>query len=129
MASSARITDPPRTNKDTLIHQAIYLTSPDWLTAPPNAPHNSDARSRIIGESFALALIILITGTRLWVRASRNSIGADDWVIIPGALGCVAYHALDIGSNTVGCVGKHVYDCTYREIIWTRYVSDSAVSF
>lgn len=33
-------------------------------------------------------------------------------------MGAVAYLSLDIVSQTKGCLGKHVYDCTYTEIYW-----------
>ena len=78
----------------------------------------------IVGLSFAIALVMLVTCARLYTRKFRKrAFGADDIVIIPGAIGCVAYLSLIIGQATVGCLGKHLYDCTYEEVGWFAVVS------
>lgn len=33
-------------------------------------------------------------------------------------LGAAVYLSLDITSQTRGCLGKHIYDCTYTELYW-----------
>lgn len=33
-------------------------------------------------------------------------------------MGAIAYLSLDIVSQTKGCLGKHIYDCTYTEVYW-----------
>lgn len=33
-------------------------------------------------------------------------------------MGALAYLSLDIVSQTKGCLGKHLYDCTYTEVYW-----------
>ena len=128
MASSALLTEPPRTYDDELIYRAISYLIPGWTwsSLPSDATYDDFSTTLIIGSSFALALITLITGIRLWARASRHNFGIDDWVIVPGALGCVVYHAIDIASATVGDVGRHDADCTYQQISWGRRVSNDS---
>ena len=83
----------------------------------------------IIGSSFAIALGVIITCARLWVRIFRTrAFGADDVVIIFACIGCVAYLALDIASETAGCLGKHIYNCTYEEFGYFYEVSRSLFS-
>ena len=78
----------------------------------------------IVGGSFAIALAIIITCARLWVRIFRQrAFGADDVVIIFACIGCVAYLAVDIASETAGCLGKHIYNCTYEEFGYFYEVS------
>jgi hypothetical protein len=41
----------------------------------------------VIGASFAIALVVIITSARLLVRKFyTRSFGLDDWVIIPAAV-------------------------------------------
>ena len=83
----------------------------------------------IIGSSFAIALGVIITCARLWVRICRTrAFGADDVVIIFACIGCVAYLAVDIASETAGCLGKHIYNCTYEEFGYLHEVSHSLFS-
>ena len=74
----------------------------------------------IASTSVAIALVILITGTRLGLRVFRKDlkVGLDDFVIVPAALATVAYMALAIGSVVYGGAGKHIYDMTYQELDW-----------
>lgn len=74
----------------------------------------------IASTSVAMALVILITGTRLGLRFFRKDlkVGYDDFAIIPAALATVAYMAIAIASVVYGGAGKHVYDMTYEELDW-----------
>ena len=74
----------------------------------------------IASTSVAMALVIIITGARLYLRYFRKElkVGIDDFVIVPAALATVAYMALAIGLVVYGGVGKHIYDMTYEEINW-----------
>ena len=73
----------------------------------------------IAGSSFAFCLVLLTTGTRLWVRNNRSrALGADDVLIGPAAVGCLAYLSLLIAQESAGRLGKHIYDCTYQEFRW-----------
>lgn len=129
MLKSALLGLPPATNEDKLVYKFLAQSSPRLLKvnpSPPGLPHQDRARGMITGTSFAIAFAIIITCTRIWVRIHRkHAFGADDAVIIPAALGCVAYLSLNIATEAASCLGKHVYDCTYQEFRWFREVSDS----
>ena len=119
MSPSALLGHPPISPNDKLVYKAILETAPNIIKDLPLIPHvsnHSRAPSMIIGSSFAIALAIIITCARLWVRIFRTrAFGADDVVIIFACIGCVAYLAMDIASETAGCLGKHIYNCTYEE--------------
>lgn len=74
----------------------------------------------IASTSVAMALVILITSARLWLRYFRRDlkVGMDDFFIVPAALATVAYLAIAIGMVAYGGAGKHIYDMTYEEINW-----------
>ena len=74
----------------------------------------------IASTSVAMALVILITGARLYLRYFRRDlkVGIDDFVIVPAALVTMAYFALAIGMVVYGGAGKHIYDMTYEEVNW-----------
>lgn len=129
MSKSALLGQPPNTYYDKLIFKGLHEISPSSINpdkryplGPPvaaNASHKSRAPGMIVGVSFAIALVILVTCSRLYTRKFRKrAFGADDLVIIPGAIGCVGYLSLIIAQATVGCLGKHLYDCTYHEVGW-----------
>ena len=119
----------PLSANDKTIYKALLEVSPSTINpdrqypfgppAPADASHHSRSSSLVIGMSFAMALVILVTGARLWVRTFRSrALGADDITIIPAAIGSLAYMALDISIVRAGGLGKHLYDCTYEEIGW-----------
>ena len=94
MPGSALLGHPPQTGRDALIYKALLIISPSSINpdkkhpfgppAPPNAHYQSRATSMIIGVSFAIALVVLITGARLYVRRFvTRAFSLDDWVIIP----------------------------------------------
>lgn len=127
MPDSALVGQQPTSYNDKLVYKGLLETSPLFfkgLSKLPHVSHHNRASSMIIGSSFAIAFALIITCSRLWVRVFRSrAFGADDVVIIPAAIGCVAYLALDIASERAGCLGKHIYDCTYEEIGWFYVVS------
>lgn len=129
MPGSVLIGEEPIRQDDKLIHKAISELSPAILklskaARAQNAPYQTRAPSMITGSSFALILLLIITTARLWVRGHRSrAFGADDYAIIPGALGCVAYLSLNIAQESAGCLGKHIYHCTYQEFRWFYEVS------
>ncbi|KAL9611937.1 MAG: hypothetical protein Q9167_003460 [Letrouitia subvulpina] len=89
---------------------------------PPDQPH-SLASQLLIGCGFAIALVVIITGARLATRIWRKEqvFGLDDWVIIPAALLSLTYFINIIVRTHYGCAGRHINDCTYREIaIWAQ---------
>ena len=61
---------------------------PLLLQRPANNHYQSRGTRLLIGFSFAIVLIILVTGTRLWLRFSRRELrwGPDDFVIVPGVV-------------------------------------------
>lgn len=71
----------------------------------------------IIGSSIAIALVLFITCSRLWARKFRSrALGADDVVMVPAAIGCIMYLALNIVSESDGCLGQHLEDCTDDQV-------------
>lgn len=127
MSGSALLGHQPLGYEDRAIYKSLLIISPSSVNpdkrfpfgppAPANAFHHSHAPNMIIGTSFTIALVIIITGSRLWVRAFRShALGADDVAIIPAAIGCVTFLALNIASESAGCFGKHLYDCTYVDL-------------
>lgn len=127
MLDSALLGQQPTSDNDNLVYKGLLETSPLFfhgLSKISHVSHHSRAPSMIIGTSFAIAFAIIITCSRLWIRMFRSrAFGADDIVIIPAAIGCVAYLALVIASERAGCLGKHIYDCTYKELGWFYEVS------
>ena len=103
MPSSAQLGDPPANSEDYWIVKGIIrnlLKIPDGKLDPSNGipmflklrkpgtmGQNRDA-NMIAGMSVAIALVIIITGTRLSLRAFRRDLkwGPDDWFIIPAAV-------------------------------------------
>ena len=124
MSGSVLLGEEPIRQDDKLIEKALNQLSPAVLkllqaARAQKAPYQTKAPSIMIGTSFALVLVLIITTARLWVRGSRSrAFGADDYAIIPGALGCVAYLSIEIAHGSAGCLGKHIYHCTYQEFGW-----------
>lgn len=93
---------------------------PSPVQRPLNGHYESLGPSIIASAAVAVALTILITGTRLYLRIFRRNlkVGYDDWFIVPAALATVTYMAMTIGMVVYGGAGKHIYDLTYQEVDW-----------
>jgi hypothetical protein len=131
MSGSALLGHAPLSDEDKVIYRALQIISPSSINpnkkypfgppAPANSSHDSRGPAMIIGSSIAIALVLLITCSRLGIRKFRShALGVDDVVIIPAALGCIVYLAIAIASESAGCLGQHLYDCTYVEL--DRYI-------
>lgn len=82
----------------------------------PQVSHQNTGSSLLTGASISIVLIMIITCSRLLVRKFRlRAFGLDDMAIVPACFGCVAYLALGITSERIGCLGQHIYNCTYEE--------------
>lgn len=87
-ANSAYYGTPPRNAKDAIIAKGLFGNkTPRPLVLPPGQP-KSAAPGQIIGLSFAIVLVVLVTGARLFNRIFRKGqkFGLDDAVIIPGVV-------------------------------------------
>ncbi|KAL6722048.1 hypothetical protein ACLMJK_001153 [Lecanora helva] len=92
---------------------------------PPNVHYKSRGPGMEAGAAVAIAMVILLTGTRLCLRIFRKDLkfGLDhfddsDVAIIPAALATIAWLSTVVAQAAAGGVGKHVYDQTYQEIYW-----------
>ena len=120
MPESALVGQPPISTNDKLVLQGLLRISPPLLEVIPQLAatgnHDSEANGMFIGGSFAMAIAVAITAGRIWVRWKRRSLSIDDLIIAIACLGCVAYFLVVIASQVVGCLGRHVYTCTYNEL-------------
>lgn len=100
------------------IPEAAYReTSIIPIEAPPNAPHDSHKEEIVVRMAIVMSLIILITVTRLSLRLFRKDLrwGWDDWTIILGMLGAIAWATIALAAANYGGAGRHLYDLTYSE--------------
>ena len=139
MSNSAFVGQPPATIEDRLIIRGYArrfgLTEnlsdlTQVFLLPPNksldgAKDVSIPSAIITCMSLAIALILLITGTRLCLRVVRKDlrIGYDDLVIIPAAIGALSWYSLMIAMVIYGGAGKHICDITYHELDYFYQVS------
>ena len=129
MSSSAFVGQQPASNDDQLIIRGYARTLgirddmmefsqafPPFVNRQPSS--TSYGLSNIASMAVAIALVVLITGTRLCLRIFRKnlSVGCDDCVIIPAVIGAVAWFGMMIVVAVVGGAGKHVKDVTYSEL-------------
>lgn len=79
----------------------------------------------IIGTSFAIALVILVTSTRIWICLFRSrAFGSDDILIIPAAIGTCAHLGLNIATEAAGCLGEHYTIAYFWNLLgFMRYVA------
>lgn len=68
------------------------------VKVPPGAAHDSRQGTIIAQMAVTIALISLITITRLLLRAFKRDLkwGLDDWAIIMGLIGVIAWLTLTI---------------------------------
>ncbi|THV78795.1 hypothetical protein D6D29_07394 [Aureobasidium pullulans] len=118
MSSSAFLGQPPANQDDfwTIkgMYRAAYAFDKDpskgYLFVPKRPTHyeyNDKQAGIIAGMSVAIAIMFLTTVLRLALRQFKTGVrwGADDWVLIPGAIAMVTH----------GGGGKHTWDVTYAE--------------
>lgn len=110
MTGSALVGQPPATEEDFFIvrgalRMAHLLDSDDMVKKgissvkmPPGAAHDSRQGTIIAQMAVTIALISLITITRLLLRAFKRDLkwGLDDWAIILGLTGVIAWLTLTI---------------------------------
>lgn len=133
MKSSALIGQPPNNQDDYWIIKGLerLVKIPDGivdpsqgfpmqLQPPPNYKYETRGPGMVAGVSVAIVFVILITSTRLGLRAFRKDLkwGLDDWLIIPAAIGAIGWLGCVIGMVTHGGNGKHLWDVTYLEYYW-----------
>ncbi|KAI1386453.1 uncharacterized protein F4822DRAFT_316870 [Hypoxylon trugodes] len=132
---SALMGQDPISETDALIRRGILIVAPSQLNPNKSEPFGpprpvdyhfeTNAPSLIGGEAVSIFFIALFTALRVYVRLfKKKNFGLDDYLIIPGALGAIIYLSLDIASHTKGCLGKHIYDCTYTEVYWFMRIAD-----
>jgi len=128
MTGSALLGHKPNTEDDAWIVKGFYRLNhiPDaaWnetsvipIMVPPGAPHDSRETRLIVSLGVVIALITLITGTRLSLRLFRRDLrwGLDDWAIIVGLLGAVSWVGIALAAAVNAGAGRHLYDLTYAE--------------
>ena len=139
MSKSAFVGQPPATIDDRLIIRgyARALDVAENMSDPTQVFHlyavksidgTSDVSKNpilITCMTLAIALTFLITGTRFYLRVFRKdlSIGYDDLVIIPAAIGALSWYSLMIALAIHGGAGKPIYDITYYELNYFYQVS------
>lgn len=103
MTTSALYGTPPVTEDDLWIIKGIYrflgLTGkvdpkkglPLRAKKPPNYVFESWGDQAVRTSAALIVLMVLITGSRLVLRATRRDLrwGLDDWAIIPAAVSCI----------------------------------------
>ena len=130
MTGSALLGHPANTPEDTAIIRGFFQLSTSMpasqalspsatipVKTPPGARHDSRQAGLIASMAVLMSLVTVITGTRLSLRLFRKDLkwGLDDWAIILGLVGVLAWCSLVLALATVGGAGKHMYDLTYAE--------------
>lgn len=163
---SALIGSPPATQDDywivkgmlNAVHMANKTDADNGYTFLPKRPAGYEYEDKqtgiIIGMSICIFVMFFVSGARLGLRLFRTGLrwGADDWVLIPGAvrntlpppdLGftnehlqimAITYPALQIAMVIDGGGGRHIWDVTYAQYnlfnwvrpSWPRPFSDSS---
>ena len=138
MSKSAFVGQQPATINDGLIIRGYARTldvadmlDPTQVFQLPavkgldGANDDSMKASIITCMSLAIALVLLMTGTRLCLRVFWKDLrmGYDDFVIIPAAIGALSWYSLMIAIAIYGGAGKPIYDVTYYEFNYFYRVS------
>lgn len=120
MSDSALLGHPPLSANDNLVYKGLLEISPSIFEALPHLAatgnHHSRATSMFIGGSFAISFALIITAGRIVVRWKMRSLSVDDYVLLPACVGFVVCLSIVFASETVGCLGRHIYTCTYKEL-------------
>ena len=133
MSNSALVGQAPVTTDDELIIRGYARTlgmidnvlDPSQIfrlsivnSSQHGAKKNFQNASIAASMSLAIALIVLITGTRLGLRVFQKdlSISYDDFVIVPAAIVSVAWFSITIAMLLYGDTSQHIYDVTYSEL-------------
>ncbi|KAL1651895.1 hypothetical protein SLS58_000018 [Diplodia intermedia] len=128
-SGSALIGSPPATENDfwivkgmlRAVHLDGKLDAEKGYSLLPKRPDDyqyEEKRAAIIaGMSVCIFVMVSVTVARLAVRLFRTGVrwGADDWMLIPGAIMAIAYPAIQIAMVVHGGGGKHSWDVTYAE--------------
>ncbi|KAF4310885.1 hypothetical protein GTA08_BOTSDO13540 [Botryosphaeria dothidea] len=126
---SALIGSPPATQDDywivkgmlNAVHMANKIDADNGYTFLPKRPAGYEYEDKqtgiIIGMSICIFVMFFVTGARLGLRLFRTGLrwGADDWVLIPGAIMAITYPALQIAMVIDGGGGRHIWDVTYAQ--------------
>ncbi|KAK0609383.1 hypothetical protein DIS24_g12324 [Lasiodiplodia hormozganensis] len=128
-SGSALIGSPPASNIDYWIVKgmlrAVHMDGKfdadkgyNLLPKRPEGYQYEEKRTSIIaGMSVCIFVMATVTVARLALRLFRTGLrwGADDWMLIPGAIMAIAYPAIQIAMVTHGGGGQHTWDVTYEE--------------
>lgn len=139
MADSSTFNKPPHTQQDYWVVNAFLLNAGLTSDSPDNGVHVLPERPSgyhhetrgpgiVIGNSACIAVMIIVTVTRLYLRwfSPRLNWGADDALMIPAVLMAIAYPALQISMVVYGGAGQHIYDITYHEYYIYHWLAAAA---
>lgn len=119
MSNSALLGQPPNTEDYYYVVKAImasfHLPGGDptkgiSLGPRPLIVQNNSRGPQIITASiFLIVLVVLITGSRLSIRAFHPKVkwGWDDWLIIPATVSCMVMCCVAAGELTVWTLGVY----------------------
>ncbi|KAH7039625.1 uncharacterized protein B0I36DRAFT_357028 [Microdochium trichocladiopsis] len=84
---------------------------------PPGLPFENKQAGIIVGMVIMMLIIILPTGARLRLRATKQQMvwGPDDWAILLAAVVCFLYPIFQIVMVVDGGGGTHIWDVTYTQ--------------
>lgn len=137
-ATSGYINTPPATDLDRSIVKGLLLYSgldateaaiDKGVRLAPERPDDYVFETRapaiVAGLSASIVVISVVTGMRLCLRRFAPSLrwGLDDSLMVPGLLMAIAYPALQIAMVVCGGAGKHIYDVSYIEFYYYKWVS------
>ena len=138
MDGSALIGHLPNTEHDALVIKGYWkvvlaqsgrtlppgnITATIPVMVPPGAPHDNHIPYAVAAPAVVIVLTTVLTGTRLGLRIFRPELrwGGDDWAILVGALGTVAWFGLMLAVPLHAGATKHLWDITYYE--YARFYS------
>lgn len=103
------------------INKGVHLTP----TRPEGYVFETRGPGIIAGLSVSIVVITVVTGLRLCLRGLSPSLrwGIDDSLMCGALLMAIAYPALQIAMVVFGGAGKHIYDVTYVNYYYYKWVS------